>query len=116
MSANNNKDVPMMLEYNAHLNYLVFNNENANLVTALPYIDEKIEDVDVKYRERVTDLIRNEMRQMGAPRDYLEKLPLPNLTHIVSIFHLFILSKKESELIKSEMERVANGERLEAID
>ena len=35
-------DVPMMLEYNAHLNYLVFNNEHANLVTALHYIDEKI--------------------------------------------------------------------------
>ena len=82
MSAKNN-DVPM-LEYNAHLNYLVFNNENANLVTALPYIDEKIEDVDPKYRERVTDLIRSEMRQMGAPRDYLEKLPLPKLTHIVT--------------------------------
>ena len=52
MSAKNN-DAPMMLEYNAHLNYLVFNNENANLVTALPYIDEKIEDVDVKYRDKV---------------------------------------------------------------
>lgn len=61
MSAKNN-DAPMMLEYNAHLNYLVFNNENANLVTALPYIDEKIEDVDVKYRDKVSDLIRSEMK------------------------------------------------------
>ena len=61
MSAKNN-NVPMMLEYNAHLNYLVFNNENANLVTALPYIDEKIEDVDVKYRDKVSNLIRSEMK------------------------------------------------------
>jgi hypothetical protein len=53
---------------------------------------------------------------MGAPRDYLEKLPLPALTHLVSVLHVYILSKQESELIKSEMERVANGERLEAID
>lgn len=80
----NNKDMPMMLEYNTHLNYLVFNNEHANLVTALPYIDEKIEDVDIKYREKVTELIRSEMNQMGQPRDYLDKLPMPKLAHIVN--------------------------------
>ena len=80
----NNKDMPMMLEYNTHLSYLVFNNEHANLVTALPYIDEKIEDVDTKYREKVTELIRSEMNQMGQPRDYLDKLPMPKLAHIVN--------------------------------
>lgn len=53
---------------------------------------------------------------MGVPRDYLEKLPLPSLTHLVSNSVALILSKQESDLIKSEMERVANGERLEAID
>ena len=79
MSDSNHQNVPM-LEYNSHLNYLVFNNENANLVTALPYIDEKIEDVDSKYKDRVADLIRSEMKSMGPPRDYLEKLPLPKLT------------------------------------
>ncbi len=85
MSASNqSKDVPMMLEYNAHLNYLVFNNENASLVTALPYIDENIEELDASYKDKVTDLIRSEMKLMGAPRDYLEKLTLPKLTHIVS--------------------------------
>jgi len=80
------------------LNYLVFNNENANLVTALPYIDEKIEDADPKYKERVTDLIRNEMRSMGPPRDYLEKLPLPKLTQIVLLFsdHSYISFRNQS--------------------
>ncbi len=46
---NNNKDV-LMLEYNANQNYLVFENENAHLVTSLPYIDE---DSDPKYKDRV---------------------------------------------------------------
>jgi hypothetical protein len=44
-----NKDV-LMLEYHANQNYLVFEIENANLVTSLPYIDE---DADPKYTDRV---------------------------------------------------------------
>ena len=41
---NQSKPDVLMLEHNSHLNYLVFDNENSQLVTALPYIDEKLED------------------------------------------------------------------------
>ena len=71
-----------MLEYHAHQNYLVFQNENSHLVTALPYIDEPIDD---KYKTKVNDLILKEMRNMTAEskKDYLEKLPMPKLTHLL---------------------------------
>ncbi len=49
--SNNNVDT-LMLEYHAHKNYLVFDNEHADLVTALPYIDEKVES-DPKVKDKV---------------------------------------------------------------
>ena len=71
-----------MLEYHTGGNYLVFDNPHSELVTALPYIDEK---VDEAYRDRVQGLIREEMRAMGTGHDYLAKLPLPALTHLVNL-------------------------------
>jgi hypothetical protein len=70
-----------MLEYHAGANFLVFSNEYADLVTALPYIDDK---VDEAYKGRVQDLIKEEMRAMGQAHDYLEKLPMPQLSQLVS--------------------------------
>ena len=72
-----------MLEYQAHHKYLVFQNENANLVTALPYLDEKLENPAEK--QRVMDLIKQEMRTMDRNKDYLEKLPLPKFDHLVNL-------------------------------
>ena len=72
----------LMLEQNAHLNYLVFENEHSKLVNALSYIDEKYDD-DPKVKAKVNALIRHEMRSM-EDKDYLEKLPLPKLSHLVS--------------------------------
>ena len=57
-------------------------NENARLVTALPYLDEKVEE---SMRSKVNDMILLEMKQMDASKDYLEKLPLPKLNHLVSL-------------------------------
>ena len=57
-------------------------NENARLVTALPYLDEKVEE---SMRSKVNELILLEMKQMDASKDYLEKLPLPKLNHLVSL-------------------------------
>lgn len=54
-----------MLEYMPNL--LVLQNEYANLVTSLPYIDEKI---DESAKTRVNDLIREEMLRMPQ-KDYL---------------------------------------------
>ena len=101
----------LMLEYHAGGNYLVFDNPHSELVTALPYIDEK---VDEAYRDRVQGLIREEMRAMGSSRDYLSKLPLPALPHLVSLTAL--TRAKESDFVKGELERISNGERLQAID
>ena len=64
-------------------NYLVFDNEHAQLVTALPYIDEQMEDQGTK--DRVTELIKQEMKALQK-RDYLEKLPMPKLEHLESEF------------------------------
>ncbi|TNV76101.1 hypothetical protein FGO68_gene7720 [Halteria grandinella] len=94
-----------MLEYQAHQRYLVFQNEHANLVTALPYIDAKLDESD---QTIVTDLIKQEMRAMqlsGHTKDYLHSLPLPKF------------DKLESESIQSELKRVAEeGRRLDVID
>jgi len=60
----------------------VLQNENARLVTALPYLDEKVEE---SMRSKVNDMILLEMKQMDASKDYLEKLPLPKLNHLVSL-------------------------------
>ena len=57
-------------------------NENARLVTALPYLDEKVEE---SMRSKVNEMILLEMKQMDASKDYLEKLPLPKLNHLVSL-------------------------------
>lgn len=64
-----------MLEHNAHLRFLVFENEHALLVDSLSYIDEKYDD-DPKDKAKVDALIRHEMRSM-EDKDYLSKLPLP---------------------------------------
>jgi Breast carcinoma amplified sequence 2 (BCAS2) len=77
-----------MLEYHANQNYLVFENENANLVTSLPYIDE---DADPKYTDRVQELIRQEMQSMRPPRDYLTKIPLPETNQLVRLLYLLIV-------------------------
>lgn len=85
----------LMIEYQAHQRYLVFQNENANLVTALPYIDAKLEESD---QAAVTELIKQEMRAMqaaGEKKDYLHSLPLPKF------------EKLESESIQAELRRVA---------
>ena len=44
-----------MLSIQEGANYLVFENENSHLVTALPYIDDPI---DEKYKDKVNDMIR----------------------------------------------------------
>ena len=71
-----------MIEYMPNL--LVLQNEYANLVTSLPYIDEKISDSD---KNRVNDLIKSELAHMPV-KDYLENFPLPKLSFLVgsSIF------------------------------
>ena len=71
----------LMLEYHTHANYLVFQNEYSHLVTALPYIDEKLDDPS--YKDKVSDMIRQEMKTMDRSKDYLEKLQLPKLNHLV---------------------------------
>eukprot|EP00347_Sterkiella_histriomuscorum_P013859 403363093 len=87
-----------MLEYQA--NYLVLQNENANKVTALPYLDEKI---DESYKKQVNELILQEMKAMDSKKDYLEKLPMPQFKHL------------ESEFVKSELERVSKGIKLDSL-
>jgi len=52
MHDNKQMNQPMMIEYAP--NCLVLQNENAKLVTALPYLDEK---VDEAYSKKVNDLI-----------------------------------------------------------
>jgi hypothetical protein len=68
----------MMIEYMP--DYLVLQNEYSNLVTALPYLDAPIDDSS---KMKVNELIKQEMKAMPR-KDYLEKLPLPKLSQIVS--------------------------------
>jgi len=60
----------LMLEYQPHLKYLVFDNEHSHLVNALPYLDEK-PDADPTLKDKVTSLIKQEMRSMQKDKDYL---------------------------------------------
>lgn len=89
-------------------NLLVFQNEYAHLVNSLPYIDEKISDTD---KNKVNDLIKQEMIKM-TQKDYLEKLPLPPCSVIVSHYQI-IIGYQNSDLIKNEMERIEKGEKLD---
>ncbi|CDW90914.1 pre-mrna-splicing factor spf27 homolog [Stylonychia lemnae] len=66
-----------MLEYQA--NYLVLQNENSRLVTALPYIDEAINE---SQKKQVNGLILQEMAAMDGQKDYLEKLPMPQFKYL----------------------------------
>jgi len=79
---------------------LVLENEYAHLVNALPYIDE---EPDPKFKDKLNSMIKEEMRGMPK-RDYLERLQIPQTPYI------------DSEFMQKEMQRVQNGERLDAID
>lgn len=96
-----------MLEYNALQNYLVFDNEHANLVTALPYIDEKL-DENSAFKDQVSDMIKQEMLSMmknpaTSTRDYLEKLPLPTFTHLVRIKPSYIILFRSRSLFRRSL-------------
>ncbi len=74
-----------MIEYLPNL--LVLQNEHANLVASLPYLDEKI---DESMKHKVNDLIQQEMLKM-PPKDYLEKLQVPSVSYLVT--NIFYLNK-----------------------
>jgi hypothetical protein len=67
-----------MIEYLPNL--LVLQNENANLVASLPYLDEKI---DESMKHKVNDIIQQEMLKMPH-KDYLANLKVPPLSYFVS--------------------------------
>lgn len=76
----------MMLEYRPDL--LVFKNEGADKVDALPYIDAEI---DAEAKLAVGALIGKEMKAMRKSgvlqeKNYLEGLEMPDLQHIESDF------------------------------
>lgn len=76
-------------------------NEHYSLVDALPYIDTQLGQVEVA--QQVKGLIEEEMR-LFEPRDYLERLPEPELPLL------------ESELVSQEFDRVRDGRPLSGVD
>jgi pre-mRNA-splicing factor SPF27 len=80
---------------------LFMENEQYNLVDALPYIDTQLGSTEVA--QQVKLLIDEEMAHF-KPRDYLSSLPAPELLHL------------GSEIVSKEFERIEAGAPSQGID
>lgn len=75
--------------------------QSGPLIDALPYIDQGYDEPGVK--EAVFQMIEDETKRYKATKNYLEFLPPLNLTSY------------ETEIMKNEMERIANQQRMELL-